>query len=66
MNKPKEMLSNKDVMYISDILRVTYTNIKKFNHFKQDICDKKILDLIDKVVMKLETQYDALLEVLNV
>ena len=65
MEEPMEMISCKDTMYISDILMMQYTFIKKLLFYDEIVTDTKIKDLLNKVSKQLTKGYDALLEVLN-
>lgn len=65
MEEPMDMLSTKDFMYISDILMIQYTYIKKLNHYSELISDSKIQEQLEKVTRQLTKGYDTLLEVLN-
>ena len=64
MKEPNQMLSNKDVLYISDILGVTLTFIKKFTCYNEFISDDTILKKINAITKNLKDQYESLLEVL--
>ena len=65
MIEPPVMVSTKDVMHISDILNVTYSLIKKFKHYDNEISDEKIKQLVISTTTELTNQYSTLLEVLN-
>ena len=62
MKEPQEMLSNKDVLYISDILNVLLTFVKKFTCYQEFISDEAILKKITAVTKDLKNQYESLLE----
>ena len=66
MEEPMEMISTKDNMYISDILMMQYTYIKKLLFYDELVTETKVKDLINKVSKQLIKGYDTLLEVLNV
>lgn len=65
MKEPNAMLSNKDVLYISDILMIQYTFIKKLMFFSDLTEDIEVNTHINKVKKEALTSYDSLLEVLN-
>ena len=65
MTEPNDMISNKDILYMADILNVTYTLIKKLRHYDDEIVDKKIKTLNNKIVKDTIKQYDELLGVLS-
>ena len=64
MNEPPKMLSNKDILYISDILNQQYVLVKKLNSYELSIKDKEIQKLIKRTCEMLKNNYNTLLEVL--
>lgn len=65
MKQPPKMVSTKDAMYISDILPMNFTMIKKTFLYEDLIKDENIQKLNNDVRKELKAQYKTLMEVLN-
>lgn len=65
MKTPPQMLSPKDTLYISDILRIILVMHKKLDEEKQTIQDNDVRMMFDEASTLLSQQYASILNFLK-
>jgi len=66
MNNVPEMISTKDLSYIEDMLNWNYTDSKKANHFKDEVLDEDVKEMINNVCMMHKNHFQELLSMLQI
>ena len=56
MKNTPTMISGKDLDYISDIFKWSLTASKKTNHFKDEVSDTKLKNILEKIA-KMHTSH---------
>lgn len=65
MNKVPNMISTKDLDYISDMINWNYTAAKKARHFANEVTDEEIKDMLERIYDMHSSNYKTLVDMLN-
>lgn len=65
MEKVPIIISNKDLMYIEDMINWQYTIAKKIKHYLNIVNDKDIINEFNEILDLLNINYDVLLSILS-